>query len=77
MAAASSNGGSDGQKRDGGGKERRNNQIEATVAVGGNNSHWRSSAEMDDGICRGRRCVMAFDGDGDDAAKRQRDNCEN
>jgi hypothetical protein len=76
MATASSNGGGDGRKQDGGGKERCNNQIEVTVAAGCNNSHRRSSAEMVDDICRGRQCVMAFDGDGNGAARRQRDDCK-
>jgi hypothetical protein len=31
-------------------KERRNNQMEAMAVVGGNNKHWCSMAEMDDGV---------------------------
>ena len=35
---------------DGDGTERRNKQIEATAVAGDNNSHRRSTAEMDDGV---------------------------
>jgi hypothetical protein len=37
-------------RQGGGGKKRCNNQIEATAAAGCNNKHWRSMAEMDDGL---------------------------
>ena len=33
---------------EGDGTDRWNNQIEATVAAGGNNSHWRSTVESND-----------------------------
>ena len=59
--AASSNGGGDGQKQDGRGKERCNNQIKVRVAAGGNNSHRRSTAEMDNvGDVRWRSTEMTM-----------------
>ena len=50
MAVVSFNGGGNGRQQGGWGKERCNNQIEATAAVGGNNTHWHSTVEVDNGI---------------------------
>ena len=50
MAMASFNGGGNERQRGGGGKERRNNQIKVTAAVGGNNTHWHSTVEVENGL---------------------------
>ena len=53
-------------------KERRNNQMEAMAAVGGNNKHWFSTAEMDDCVWRWWRWMMVFEGGCDGKERQQR-----
>ena len=50
MAMASFNGGGNERQQGGGGKERHNNQIKVTAAVGGNNTHWHSTVEVENGL---------------------------